>query len=118
MFRAPSAAQLPPISMMLDDIPASSQQIARLLGVTEQTLTRYKQSGKAPRAVSLALFWETRWGRSAADCEAANYGQVHRAHAQSLQGELSRLAGVVARLEADYDKVQDLAANFPLYRVG
>ena len=77
MFRAPSHAKLPNVATLLADIPYTSRQVARHLGLSEATIRRYQRLGQAPRPVMLALFWETRWGRSAADCEAANWGAVH-----------------------------------------
>ena len=56
-------AGLPGLNFMLADIPANHNQVARHLGVTEQTLKKYIKSEGAPRAIMLALFWETRWGR-------------------------------------------------------
>jgi len=65
----------------------------------------------------LALFWETRWGRSAADTEAANYGSRNAQHAQSLQRELARLASAFLTLEKELD-ASVRAANSPLWHVG
>lgn len=118
MFRAPGHAGLPPVSMMLDDIHADDRQIARYLGVAESTLKTYRRTGNAPRSVQLALFWETKWGRSSADVEAANYAQVQHGHAQALQGHVGRLAGVVWRLELELSKDSDTRpANLPIFRV-
>jgi len=65
----------------------SSKQVARHLGVTEQTLKKYIKSEGAPRAIVLALFWETRWGRSAADTDAANFGAIYYRKAMGLERE-------------------------------
>lgn len=122
MFRAPTQAGLPGIDTMLDDIPATRQQIARHLGISESTLATYKRTGNAPRAVMLALFWETRWGRSAADCEAANFGQVHHAQAKALQAHCGRLAGIIWRLEMELQQAARtggaVPANLPVFRMG
>lgn len=122
MFRAPAGAGLPHIQTMLDDIPASLDQIAAHLGVKLSTLKTYKRTGNAPRAIMLALFWETRWGRSAADTEAANAASTFAAHAKRQQEHASRMAGIVWRLETELQQAQQKsghgAANLPVWRVG
>ena len=62
MFRSPTASGLPGLAVMLDDLSAHHDQIARHLGIAPGTLATYKRTGQAPRCVMLALFWETRWG--------------------------------------------------------
>lgn len=84
MFRAPSHAGLPHFSLMLSDLPATVAQVAKHLDLAPSTLARYRATGQAPRAVMLAMFWETRWGRSAADCEAANWGAIYYQKAAGL----------------------------------
>lgn len=121
MFRSPSSAGLPHITTMLDDIPASLDQVARHLGIQTSTLKKYKRQGGAPRAIMLALFWETKWGRSAADTEAANAAQVFRSETKSIQAHAGRLAGIVWRLELELSHAQKSghgAANLPVWRVG
>ena len=121
MFRSPSRAGLPPLDFMLDDIPASLQQIARHLDISTRTLQNYRRTGAAPRAVALAIFWETRWGRSAADTEAANWGSLHYRSHMIAQRELERMGGHIERLEAEltraYTQGADMAANAPVWRV-
>ena len=118
MFRAPSLAGLPGFSTMLQDLPASPSQIAKHIGVAESTLTTYSRTGNAPRAVMLALFWETRWGRSAADTEAANWGAMYYRDAMMSKRELERMAGIVARLEQELSQGSgSRPANLPIFRV-
>lgn len=119
MFRAPSQAGLPGFEFMLDDVPASPGQIARHLGIQESTLKTYRRTGSAPRSVQLALFWETQWGRSAADVETANAMAAHRGHAQALQAHQARMAGVIWRLEVELQRDSGTRpANLPLWKVG
>ena len=115
MFRAPTHAELPPLRLMVADIPATEKQMARHLGITPETLRRYIKSGQAPRPIMLAMFWETRWGRSAADCEAAQFGQVHAAHAQALARENAKLREQLTALERMVDSG---AANAPFFKFG
>lgn len=120
MFRSPSQAGLPPVSMMLDDLPATDAQVAAHLGLKPSTLATYRRTGNAPRAVALALFWETRWGRSAADVEAANWGAQYYRQAKASGRELERMAGVVLTLELELARQASApgqAANSPVFAV-
>jgi len=112
MFRTPR--QLPPFDWMLDDLPASKAQLARHLDLAESTITRYCRTMQVPRAVQLAVFWETQWGRSTADTEAANYGALNYALARARGEEIARLRARIDMLEklvASNDK----AANGPFF---
>lgn len=120
MFRSPSGAGLPPFDVMLDDVHATPKQIARHLGISEATLAKYRRTGNAPRATMLALFWETRWGRAAADVEAHNAAVVSAGEARALRDHQKRLAGVIWRLEQELASAGQHggAANLPVWRVG
>lgn len=118
MFRAPSHAGLPQFSTMLADLPATVPQLARHLNLAPSTIERYRLAGQAPRPVMLAMFWETRWGRSAADCEAANWGAVYYQKAASLERENAALKRQIAKLEAMLHPAWGHAANVPFFRVG
>jgi hypothetical protein len=59
----------------------------------------YHKTGDAPRAVLLALFWESSWGRSTADCEAFNARKVLQSLSDSLKNENAMLRARIARLE-------------------
>ena len=64
---------MPTLSMILADIGhPTPRAVATLLGVDHRTVRRWIAAGQAPRAVMLALFWLTRWGRSQVDCQATN----------------------------------------------
>lgn len=118
MFRSPSTAGLPSLHQMLADIPASDTQTARHLGISVRTLQQYKRTGAAPRAVMLALFWETRWGRSAADTEAANWAAVQYRRAASAERRNAALLRQIEVLEGELARAGSGAANGPLWRVG
>ena len=117
MFRSPNHAGLPALSVMLADLPASPAQIARHLGIQPSTLASYRRQDAAPRAVQLAIFWETKWGRSAADTEAANWGALHYRQHMVAARELERMAGIIWRLEQELARQDGMAANGPIYRV-
>lgn len=116
MFRAPRGT--PPLRFMLADLPATPAQVAHHLAITPRTMQRYLAADQAPRAVMLALFWETRWGRSAADTEAANWAALHYRRAMILERENAALLRQIGLLEAERSQVEHLAANGPAWRVG
>lgn len=103
--------------LMTADIPASLDQIAQHLDIAPRTLARYVAADQAPRPVLLALFWETRWGRSAADCEAANYGAAQAGYAHALARENAALRRQINQLESLLTN-GDSAANRPFFGVG
>ena len=108
LFRAP--ASLPPLSVLLADLPAPPDRVADYLQVSRRSLQRYVRHDQAPRAVLLALFWESRWGLSLIDCELVNAARVHAGHARALAAESAMLRVRVDRLE----RVGDFgAANAP-----
>ena len=96
-FLAPSFARLPPLSFLLADQMEPRKAIARHLGVSLRTLQRYQASGNAPRAVYLALWFESRWGMATLHAQAFNEAQHARAWVASLERE--RLRGVIRALE-------------------
>lgn len=99
MFKAPT--QTPHILTLLDDLPTRDlRKVARHLGLSEATLKRYKQTGNAPRAVHLALFWESRWGLSVLDCDIWNRDSLRLGHIRALQDENAQLKAQLARLVA------------------
>lgn len=115
MFRAPSQAGLPPLTFLLEDLPARRPAVARHLGIAERTLERYAAAQQAPRPIMLALFWETRWGRSAADAEAHNRATVHRQHANGLAKENAALRRRIELLEQELARADTGAANLPFF---
>lgn len=116
MPRAPSQAGLPPFLFMLHDYPWGADHLARHLGISSRTMARYVATQQAPRAVMLAMYWESRWGRSAADAEAGTAAQVHRQHAQSLERENAALKRRIEVLEAELVRSDPVAANLPYFK--
>lgn len=98
MFLAPR--QLPPLEALLADIgqPAPAV-IAKLLGVHERTVFAWLAKGQAPRPATLALFWESSWGRSVIDAQAVNGERFARGLAQALEREKATLLARIAYLE-------------------
>ena len=116
MFRSPSMAGLPSLETMLQDLPANLNQTARHLGISLQTLKKYSKAGQAPRVVLLALFWETRWGRSAANTEAANFATVqHRLATHLSLGMADILSGGVSPADPLKTKIHIFAKDSKIY---
>lgn len=97
MFLAPR--QLPPLSFMLDDMGVSDAALCRHLDVNERTLRRWRADDQAPRPVALALFYETRWGRSAVNTRAENDARMFAGLARCYERQNATLMTRVTRLE-------------------
>lgn len=112
---------LPPLQTMLDDIGSPSvKEIARALQVHESTVRRWLRDDHAPHPVMLAVFWITRWGLSAVDCEAHNAAVMSAGIArnrleqiESLESRIRRLAQIATFGSANDPEpgVVPLAAN-------
>ena len=97
---------------LLDDLcQPPPERLAKVLGLSVRTVRRYNQAGSAPRAVCLALFWLTSWGRSHIDAQAVNDARLAVAYARSLQDRLEALEALVQHLQAISDTG---AANDPV----
>lgn len=116
MYRAPTGAGLPPWLWMVQDAPGGRDRLARHLGVSLRSMQRWEAEQAAPRPVMLAAFWETRWGRDAADKEAARAADAHRLHADALAKENAALRRRIVQLESELEQAQPLAANLPFWR--
>lgn len=94
----------PQLSDLLEDLGRPTPRLlARSLGVTPATVTRWIRKNDAPRSVLLALFWATRWGMSLVDANAVNDARIHAAMSSCLQAEVDRLRGELARVVAAGD---------------
>ncbi len=99
-----SIERLPPALPIWDHILADlghppAARIARALGVGHSTVYRWTATGNAPRAAALALFWLTRWGRSAVHTQATNDAILAVQLARSLTEERLTLRAQVDDLE-------------------
>jgi len=113
-FRAPR--QLPHIETMLNSL-GNDEVVSKFLGVSLRTVQKYRKEGQAPRAVMLALFWETPWGASAADCQAVNDARMAYTKARILERENEVLRGQVLKLEKELENTAYGAANGPIFNV-
>lgn len=90
---------MPPLQVMLDDIGNPSvKEIARALKVHESTVRRWLRDDYAPHPVMLSVFWITRWGLSAVDCEAHNAAVMSAGIARSRKEQIESLEVRIRRL--------------------
>lgn len=102
--RLPTPVQCPQFSQILDDLGRPAPRlIAKALGVTPATVTRWIRNDSAPRPVLLSLFWLTRWGMSLVDAEAVNAARLHAGMSACLRAEVDRLQRELARVVAAGD---------------
>jgi len=124
MFRA---TLLPSFSILIDDqLTRDHEKIAKHVGVSVRTLQRYISDDFAPRAVMLALFYESRWGYSVMGTNAHNDAVLSAQIAagltrenESLRVRIARLENLAAAAVAENDKASDSgfgSANEPFYK--
>lgn len=90
--------------MIVDDLGRpSSKRLAKALGISERTARRYIATGTAPRAICMALYWLTRWGRSQLDADAVNDAGMAVTYATALKRERDYLRGQVEHLKIERD---------------
>lgn len=91
--------ELPPLRQLLDNIGRpGAHELAKAFEVPERTAASWVRKGSAPRAVLLALFWVSDWGRTAADSESHSLAKMRGTRVPVLQGEADRLRGELARV--------------------
>ena len=80
------------------------ERVARVLGISKRSVYRYNERGHAPRPGCLAIFWLTRWGRSAVNAQAINDAISAVGYVGGLERQVEQLkangrpAGVDRRL--------------------
>jgi hypothetical protein len=90
---------MPPLKAMLYDIGSPSvKEIAKALRVHETTVRKWLRTDEAPHPVMLAIFWMTRWGVSAIDCDAHNAAVLSASIARNRQEQIDSLEGRIQRL--------------------
>ncbi len=93
--------QVPIWHTMLEDLcQPPPARVARVLGLGLRTVQRYNATGYAPRHVCLAVFWLTRWGRSAVNVQAENDARMLAGYVDGLKRQVKTLESTVAHLSA------------------
>ena len=118
MVRAPYPAHLPHLMYILDDLQYDDKQLAKLLDLKPSTIKKYRRDGQCPRAVHLALFWESRWGIATIDSTAHNHAAGNFARAESLKRKNERLVKQILSMEKVLSEQKTGSANAPFYRIG
>lgn len=118
MYRAPYPAHLPHFLSILDNVPGSIEHKARLLDISPSTLRRYRAQGQAPRAIHLALFWESTWGIQYIESISGLRTSTYFPQAQSLQRKNKRLLEQIAQLESELSRSNSGPANLPVFNIG
>lgn len=93
-------SRLPSFDLLVQDMLAPPDEIAKALGVTVTTFKRWCRSGDPPRSVVLALYWLSRWGQHDLDADLYNRAQMLQALADSRAREIRSLNAKLARLSA------------------
>lgn len=113
MLRAPR--RLPAFTFLVNDMPTGRANLAAHLGISMRSLQRYEADNQAPRAVMLAMFWESRWGASQADADLHNTAQVLCHQVAGLTRENAALRRRLLVLESELQQVPRRAANLPFF---
>lgn len=90
MLTSRTPHRLPTFRAIVEDLEARPAEVAQALGVGISTVYRWWQKNNAPRPAMLALFWLSRWGQSAIDCDMHNRAEVFEGLAHALERELWR----------------------------
>ncbi|WP_051519265.1 hypothetical protein [Comamonas aquatica] len=101
---------------MLDNIGRNDADLAKFLDISPRTLCNYRSKGQAPRVVMLALFCESTWGQSAANCDAVNWGRLQFQENAMLKRQIAKQQRQILELEKALAEV-DKAANSPIFDV-
>lgn len=75
------------------------RRLAKYLGVSERTIYHWKKTDKAPKAVLLALFWESSYGQKTIDYSTFNAMQSYKLLSESLKRNILNLEARVRYLE-------------------
>jgi hypothetical protein len=117
-FRSKVPSRLPAFELLVDDVASASnddlQNLAKHLGVSVSQLGQWVATNDAPRAHTLAVFWETKWGRSIQQVEGQNEVDLWRDLVREQTREIEALRRKLERLEG----LSSLgSANGPLFRL-
>lgn len=103
---------------ILDDLRYDDKQLGRLLDLKASTIKKYRREGQCPRAVHLALFWESRWGIASIDAVAHNHAAGNYARAEALKRTNERLVKQILSIEKELSTHKTASANAPIFRIG
>lgn len=115
-IKYPVYAHTPNIVTMLNSIGADGE-VMKMLGISHQTLVKWRKKGACPLPAHYAIFWVTMWGRSHLESEASRDAAMAHLNSTAIERENRALKQQLALLE-DRLAHGDRAANAPLIRYG
>lgn len=110
-FHAPKDIYGPELLRMFIDELGGPKRVHKYLGVSERTVWHWLSAGRAPRAAVLALFWESRWGRSQIFTEQVNEIRLLYRQVCILQDQYQKAKDIITGLRAMHAG----SANEPLF---
>lgn len=88
------------------------ERTSKLLGVHPTTLRRWVRGATpVPKTAAMALFWETRWGRSVIDCDHLAELNLMRQRIRILERQVVKAKDIITGLRG----MQYGTANEPLF---
>lgn len=77
---------LPSINDLLHDIGRHPDDVAKAIGVSIRSMSRYRKTGRTPRPILLSIWWLTRYGQSTIFCDLTRENATLRGLVRCLQG--------------------------------
>lgn len=103
-FLAPNKIRGPNLMRMFMQEMGNAKTVAKYLGVSERSIYFWAAGNPVPRAVVLALFWESKYGHS-----------LIYTH---LQNEVSLLHGQLRVFASQYQRAKDMVAGLRALHAG
>lgn len=94
---------------MVDDLSLS--YAAKLLDVTPRTIRTWIENDKVPKMAAMALFWESKFGRSVIDCDHRNELSLAYTKVSIMEKQLVRAKDIITGLR----RMQYGSSNEPIY---
>lgn len=111
MFHAPKTIYGPDLLRMFVDELGGVKPVAKYLDVTPRTVRRWLSDSAIPRTAVLALFWESKYGRSHIFTDQVNEIQQLHQHLRLAQEQYRRAKDIVTGLR----QLHAGSANEPLF---
>lgn len=110
-FNAPHNIYGPELLRLFIDELGGVKRVHKYLGVTERSVWRWLSTGRAPRAAVLALYWESKWGRSQIFTDQVNEIRLLYRQVCILQDQYQKAKDIITGLRAMHAG----SANEPIY---
>lgn len=110
-FNAPDNIYGPELLRLFIDELGGVKRVHKYLGVTERSVNRWLSTGRAPRAAVLALYWESKWGRSQIFSDQVNEIRLLYRQVCILQDQYQKAKDIVTGLRAMHAG----SANEPIF---